>query len=95
MAKFMMAAMGIDSKYEDLYVCGFHLHFEKADKNNDTAFFHFFYTKDELVRDFMLLHIEKTRGVFEWKNFDRWLKGFKFEEEYIKKFNEEKKKEQS
>jgi len=70
----MMAMMGIDSKYEDLYVVGFHIKFEKADEENDTRFFHFFYT-DELVRDFMLLHIEMTRGVFEWKNFGRWLKG--------------------
>jgi len=75
----MMAMMGIDSKYEDLYVLGFHLKFEKADEENDTEFFNWFYNHPipemKLCRELMELHIKNTEGVFEWKNFKKWLKG--------------------
>jgi len=96
MAKFMMATMGIDSKYEELYVLGFHTKFEKADEENDTEFFNYFYNcpipEMKLCVEFMELHMKNTSGVFEWKNYKNWLKGVKFEEAFIKKFNEKKNK---
>ena len=82
--------MGIDKKFEDLYMMGFHLKFEKADEENDTEFFNWFYNhphpKMKICRELMLLHMKNTEGVFEWKNFKQWLKGWEWEQKVIEKF---------
>ena len=94
MVKFMMGIMGIDKKFEELYVLGFHTKFEKADEENDTEFFNWFYNHPhpemKLCSEFMELHMKNTDTIFEWKNYKNWLNGWKCEQAFIKKFNEER-----
>jgi len=50
----------------------YHITFEKADSKNRTDWFDI--AKEKGYLQAMISHRQSTKGIFEWTNFDNWLK---------------------
>ena len=50
----------------------YHITFEQADSKNRTDWFDI--AKEKGYLQAMIAHRQSTKGIFEWTNFDNWLK---------------------
>ena len=65
-----------DSNIARMFSSGLHIKFEKADNNNDVAFFEKVKKKGWLP--YLHAHYLGTKGCFEWENYESWDRMEKF-----------------